>query len=100
MRTDLEDGYVLDRGFQVLLTAYPEVARHIDLDALDLRPFVRGVNVWDNGSFTELSDPRRSLTALVGGLRTQVLTAPGSCSILETGCKAPDVETWLSRSGR
>tara|TARA_B000000441_G_C21745995_1_gene357775 strand:- start:842 stop:1396 length:555 start_codon:yes stop_codon:yes gene_type:complete len=74
VRTDLEDGYVLDRGFQVLLTAYPEVARHIDLDALDLRPFVRGVNVWDNGSFTELSDPRRSLTALVGGLRTQVLT--------------------------
>ena len=75
VRTDLEDGYVLDRGFQVLLTAYPEIARHLDLDALDLRAFVRGVNVWDSGSFTELSDPRASLSAVVGGLRTQVLTA-------------------------
>ena len=75
VRTDLEDGYVLDRGFQVLLTAYPEIARHLDLDALDLRAFVRGVNVWDSGSFTELSDPRTSLSAVVGGLRTQVLTA-------------------------
>jgi len=27
VRTDVEDGFRLDRGFQILLTAYPEVQR-------------------------------------------------------------------------
>ena len=74
VRTDRENGFVLDRGFQVLLTAYPEIDRHLDLCALDLRPFVRGVSVWHNGSFSELTDPRTSLSGLIGGLRTRVLT--------------------------
>lgn len=30
-------GCVLDRGFQVLFTAYPAVRRHLDLERLDLR---------------------------------------------------------------
>ncbi|XVS61766.1 FAD-dependent oxidoreductase [Actinosynnema sp. CA-299493] len=42
VRTDLVDGFRLDRGFQVLLPSYPEVQRVFDLPALDLRPFVRG----------------------------------------------------------
>ncbi|MDP7067693.1 MAG: NAD(P)/FAD-dependent oxidoreductase [Acidimicrobiales bacterium] len=74
VRTDIENGFVLDRGFQVLLTAYPEIDRYLDLSALDLRPFVRGVSVWDTGSFSELIDPRTSLSGLMGGLRTRVLT--------------------------
>ena len=36
VRTDAVDGYLLDRGFQILLTAYPEVRRRLDLAALDL----------------------------------------------------------------
>jgi phytoene dehydrogenase-like protein len=52
VRTDLVDGFALDRGFQVLLPAYPEVARVFDLAALDLRPFVRGaVAVTDSGRY-------------------------------------------------
>ncbi|MFK4088200.1 NAD(P)/FAD-dependent oxidoreductase [Kribbella sp. NPDC020789] len=43
VRTDEVDGFLLDRGFQVLLPAYPEVRRLLDLDRLDLRPFTRGV---------------------------------------------------------
>ena len=34
VRTDLVDGFRLDRGFQVLLTAYPEVQSQLDLDAM------------------------------------------------------------------
>ena len=37
--TDLVDGWRLDRGFQVLNTAYPKVPALADLDALDLRYF-------------------------------------------------------------
>jgi phytoene dehydrogenase-like protein len=43
VRTDRSDGFLLDRGFQVLLPAYPELRRLADLGALRLRPFRRGV---------------------------------------------------------
>ncbi|MEM8558165.1 MAG: FAD-dependent oxidoreductase, partial [Bacteroidota bacterium] len=42
VRTDEVDGFLLDRGFQVLLTAYPEAQRWLDYDALDLRAFANG----------------------------------------------------------
>src|SRR5579859_6499788 len=41
--TDTKDGFLLDRGFQVLLPAYPELARQANLAALQLRPFRRGL---------------------------------------------------------
>jgi phytoene dehydrogenase-like protein len=34
IRTDRVDGFLLDRGFQVLPTAYPEVGRLLDVDRL------------------------------------------------------------------
>jgi len=42
VRTDLVDGFRLDRGFQILLTAYPEARRLLNYDALDLQPFRSG----------------------------------------------------------
>jgi phytoene dehydrogenase-like protein len=73
VRTDLLDDFRLDRGFQVLLTAYPECRRALDYAALDLRPFLPGALVRRSGRFHELSDPWRrperawrSLTAGVG----------------------------------
>ena len=42
VRTDHVDGYLLDRGFQILLTGYPELGRWVDLDDLDLRRFTPG----------------------------------------------------------
>ena len=38
VRTDVVDGYRLDRGFQVFLPAYPEARSVLDYEALDLRP--------------------------------------------------------------
>ncbi|MEY3617910.1 MAG: hypothetical protein RL726_608, partial [Actinomycetota bacterium] len=49
VRTDHVDGFLLDRGFQVLLTAYPEMERQFDVGALDLRAFDPGALVWMNG---------------------------------------------------
>ena len=46
VRSDVVDGFVLDRGFQVLLTGYPEIHRHLDIAALDLRAFEPGAPVW------------------------------------------------------
>src|SRR3954471_8275207 len=65
VRTDIVDGFRLDRGFQVLLTAYPELAKQLELDSLQLRRFEPGALVW-NGSSTDLvGDPvRRPRTSL------------------------------------
>ncbi len=60
VRTDVVDGFQLDRGFQVLFTAYPEAQRQLDLDALDLQPFERGALVRLGGQFHKVSDPFRS----------------------------------------
>ncbi|QJD79199.1 FAD-dependent oxidoreductase [Spirosoma rhododendri] len=42
VRTDLVDGFRLDRGFQILLTAYPEAQRLLRYDDLDLARFRSG----------------------------------------------------------
>ena len=39
VRTDQVDGFLLDRGFQVYLSAYPEAGKLLDLEALNLRTF-------------------------------------------------------------
>ena len=60
VRTDFVDGYRLDRGFQVYLTAYPEGRRVLDYPSLDLRPFTRGLLVRSRGRFLRLADPREA----------------------------------------
>ncbi|MEO2134817.1 FAD-dependent oxidoreductase [Microbacterium sp.] len=59
-RTDLVDGFRLDRGFQVLNPAYPALRRSIDLDALALRPFPVAVQVRTDRGLAELRHPLRS----------------------------------------
>ncbi len=59
-RTDEVDGFLLDRGFQVLLTAYPEAQQVLDYDALNLARFAPGALVRSRGKFHRFSDPWRS----------------------------------------
>jgi len=58
--SDVQDGFVLDRGFQVLLSAYPEVQAQIDLDALEPGRFAPGGLVRRGGDFWRVVDPWRS----------------------------------------
>lgn len=59
VRSDHVSGFTLDRGFQVLLTAYPEVTRQLDGAALDLREFDPGARVWTGRRMCTLGDPVR-----------------------------------------
>ena len=65
VRTDSVDGFLLDRGFQVLLTAYPELATQVDMQALDVREFDPGALVWRKGKGHVVSDPFRKPTTLI-----------------------------------
>lgn len=59
VRTDQVEGFLLDRGFQVMLTAYPDLHRQLDVAALDLQPFEPGALVWLGDSGHLVSDPFR-----------------------------------------
>ncbi len=59
VRTDEVDGFLLDRGFQVFLTAYPEAQSHLDYQSLRLRRFEPGALIRFRGKFHRLSDPWR-----------------------------------------
>lgn len=59
VRTDRRDGFLLDRGFQVLFTAYPAARRQLDLAALDLKLFQPGAAIARGGKLYTVADPFR-----------------------------------------
>ncbi len=74
VRTDLVDGFRLDRGFQVLLDAYPEAATVLDYAELDLKAFLPGAMIHFEGRFHELNDPWRRPMAAIGSLGNPIGT--------------------------
>jgi len=71
VKTDNKEGYLLDRGFQVLQTAYPEARRLLDYHRLELERFSAGAKVFFRGRFFTVADPMRETRHLL-----QTLTAP------------------------
>jgi phytoene dehydrogenase-like protein len=59
VRTDEVEGFLLDRGFQVLLTAYPEAQRALDYASLELKAFAPGALSWYAGRMNKIVDPWR-----------------------------------------
>ncbi|MFJ1704719.1 NAD(P)/FAD-dependent oxidoreductase [Kitasatospora sp. NPDC088346] len=59
MRTDLVQGFRLDRGFQVFNTSYPQVRRRLQLRALRLRPLTPGFLLAGRGERLRFVDPTR-----------------------------------------
>ena len=49
VRTDKVEGFLLDRGFQVYLDAYPNAGQLLDLAALDLQSFEPGAIIFEKG---------------------------------------------------
>ena len=70
VRTDVVDGFRCDRGFQLLNPAYPAVRRHVDVEALDLQVFGRGVEVLTGNGVATVVDPLRVPRGLPATLRS------------------------------
>ena len=86
VRTDRVDGFLLDRGFQVLLAGYPECRRQLDYDALDLRAFYPGAVVERGGRAITVADPRKHPLAALGALNglARPTDAPALLKLLAT----------------
>jgi phytoene dehydrogenase-like protein len=82
VRTDEVDGFLLDRGFQVLLTAYPAAKRWFDEDELELRPFAPGVIVHRGDRTVRLADPFRAPFAAARSLLGPTVTSLDALRLL------------------
>lgn len=98
VRTDVVDGFRLDRGFQILNPAYPAIQRLADVDALRLGKFWRAVRVSDDDRTSLLGNPldtpkalrdiaaRRYLSAkdlaALGALTARVAAGPARSIVL------------------
>jgi len=82
VRTDKHDGFLLDRGFQVLLTAYPEARHFLDYKALDLRSFSPGSIILNNSGIDEIGDPLREIGSLIRTLKSPFGSLPDKFRLL------------------
>ncbi len=89
IRTDRHpDGFLLDRGFQVLLDAYPAARRWIDHPALRPLPFDAGAMVWTGRRLTPLADPLRHPSAALRDATSPVFGAADKLRLAKFGLRA------------
>lgn len=81
IKTDKIDGFLLDRGFQVLLTEYPECKKLLDYEKLKLKYFLPGAMVFHDKGWFEIADPVRipsllfkTVFAPVGSIKDKINT--------------------------
>lgn len=74
IKTDSHEGFLLDRGFQVLLTAYPETQTLLNYKDLQLKKMLPGATVLYDGGIFEIADPLRRPSAALATLFAPVGT--------------------------
>jgi phytoene dehydrogenase-like protein len=99
VRTDVVDGFRLDRGFQVLLPAYPALRRLVDVAALRPRPFTRGTIAMTDGGRQWLAGPWHGRPALSGVARFAA-SHPGDSARVATLAVRDVLRPALADSGR
>ncbi len=91
VRTDEQDGFLLDRGFQVYFTSYPVARRHLDYGALEFRDFDPGAIVRRGADESVLSDPLRDPKALVPSLLSDAATLSDKLRTLDLAARTSTV---------
>ena len=72
VRTVKKNGYHLDLGFQVLLSAYPLANKYLDFDALRLRRLESGSQIYVDGKRFLIGDALRNIRLLVPTLLADI----------------------------
>ena len=65
IKTDLVEGYQLDRGFQVLLSAYPKALEYLDYESLELQELLPGAVIYENAKPKTIGDPLRASSLIL-----------------------------------
>lgn len=89
VRTDRHPaGYLLDRGFQVILEAYPALHRHVTPASLRPAAFDAGALIWTGRRLVPLADPLRHPRALPRDLTTPLFGARDKLRLAALGLRA------------
>jgi protoporphyrinogen oxidase len=83
VKTDVKNGFQLDHGFQVLLTAYPTAQKYLDYSALDLQEFLPGAIIFNNKKYSTIGDPLREKSMLFPTLFSSVGSISDKLKILK-----------------
>ncbi|MFT5999156.1 MAG: hypothetical protein ACI81P_001613 [Neolewinella sp.] len=87
MKTDVVDDFLLDRGFQVLLTEYPEVKRYLDLEALRVNTFRSGGHVHTRQLNFRFADPLREPAQIIRSTLSPIGTLSDKIKLARLGLK-------------
>lgn len=112
VKTDNVDGFLLDHGFQVYLTAYPEGKRLLNYEELKLQPFYSGALCYNQTKKFKVTDTARNKLSIpkmalspVGGLMDKIrlgnLSARLKTTSVEDIFERPEHETmaYLKQNG-
>ncbi len=83
VRTDQVEGFWLDRGFQVLFTAYPTVHRHLDMAALEPQQYRPGAVLIKQSKRYLLGDPFRDGSSLIPSLTNPLVPLLDKVRVLQ-----------------
>lgn len=85
LKTDEVDGFLLDRGFQVLLTEYPEVKRYLNLKALGVKTFRPGGHVHTRQMHFRFADPLREPAQIIRSTLSPIGTLSDKIKLARLG---------------
>ncbi len=100
VRTDSIDGYLLDRGFQVFQTAYPEAQQLLDYPSLRLTPLEPGALIRASGKWVRMSDPWRRPQYLLSTLLNSIGSLADRWRLfrLRRDAMSGEADYWLKQS--
>ena len=64
VKSDIVDDYILDHGFQVLLSSYPAAQKYLDYEKLELQELLPGATIFKDEKQQTIGDPLRNLSLL------------------------------------
>lgn len=72
MRTEVVNGWSLDVGFQVLLSAYPHLSKHVDWNKLNIQKLDAAATIFHGKNQTTVGDPFRTKNILFSTIFSDV----------------------------
>lgn len=74
VKTDIIEGYQLDRGFQVLLSNYEYAKKYLDYARLEIQKINAGSLIYSQGKISTFGDPLRNFKFLIPTLFSSIGT--------------------------
>lgn len=95
VRTDVVNGFRLDRGFQVFLTSYPEAEKLLDYEALRLKKIPSGARIRSENEFFTMPNPLKNILSAPQALFSPVGSLIDKARVLQLNfatqnCPEPD----------